>query len=330
VAVAAAVLLLHAAVLGLLPMAPGPGWQGETLKPLQVRQIVRAASLAPEAAEASVAKPALPQPPKRAPAAATADRTAVPANAVAPQAAPSAEIPENAPPPVAEAEPGGAAVPVYATRLPPAQTLTYALRRGQQQGRAVLRWEREGDAFSLSLKNDWRGAQATPGLGSASRGHVTSTGLAPERHTESRRGRDVRAVNFQYDSARITFSGPSVEYPLLAGSQDRLTWMLQLAGVVEANPALRLAGSEIAMFVVGSRGDGEVWTFTVQGSEDLEAPAGTVQQALHLTREARRPYDTKAEVWLDPARNFLPARVRLLVRPTGEGTDFLLESVTTP
>jgi hypothetical protein len=106
--------------------------------------------------------------------------------------------------------------------------------------------------------------------------------------------------------------------------------MVQLGAIVEANPALRTPDSEIAMFVVGVRGDGEVWVFKVQGRADVEVPAGPVAATLHLKREPRRPYDTQAEIWLDPARMHLPVRMRLVVRPTGEGTDFLLESAGMP
>ena len=38
---------------------------------------------------------------------------------------------------------------------------------------------------------------------------------------------------------------------------------------------------------------------------------------LKLVREPRKPYDTRAEVWLDPARRHLPQRVQQT--PTGGG-----------
>ena len=36
----------------------------------------------------------------------------------------------------------------------------------------------------------------------------------------------------QREAGRITFSGPQVEYPLLPGAQDRISWLLQLAAVL--------------------------------------------------------------------------------------------------
>ena len=49
-------------------------------------------------------------------------------------------------------------------------------------------------------------------------------------------------------------------------------------------------------------------------------PTATVR----LVREPRRPYDTRAEVWLDPARSYLPVRARLSHGAGDEGLQLLL------
>ena len=329
---AGGVLLLHAALLALWPSAPGAGAQGDTGRPLQVRQIVLPVATA--AAPAPPLQPPVavqgPTPHSRAPGAPPAGpAAAAPAERTLDAAPPPLQAPRQAavhghePAP----EPGGAAVPVYATHLPPSVSLRYSLRRSGQAGQAELQWFNEGTRYRLSLRNAALGAA---NLGSASQGAIDAHGLAPERHTDSRRGRDVRAVNFQRDSARVTFSGASGEVPLVAGAQDRLSWMLQLAGIAEANPDLRAPGSELAVFVVGTRGDAEVWLCTVVGPETLALPAGAVAAALHLRREPQRLYDTTVDIWLDPARHHLPVQARLLVRPTGQETVLMLESMGTP
>ncbi len=325
----ASVLLAHAAALLLWPSSPGAGRHGETGRPLQLRQILL--STAKPAAPAAAVRPpdAVPAPRGR------PRRTASAAVPGALPAAPAEDPPSAAPaPPQAAVQslepapaPGGGAIPVYATRLPPSVRLRYALQRSGQPGHAELQWFSDGALYRLSLRNEAAGAL---NLGSASSGAIDAHGLAPERHTDSRRGRDVRAVNFQRDSARVTFSGPRGELPLVAGAQDRLSWMLQLAGIAEANPALRAPGSEVAVFVVGTRGDAEVWLCTVVGSEALDLPAGTVAAALHLRREPKRLYDTTVDIWLDPARHHLPVQARLLVRPTGQETVLRLENVSAP
>jgi Protein of unknown function (DUF3108) len=198
-----------------------------------------------------------------------------------------------------------AAVPVYATRLPQSTRLHYQLQRGAAIGSGQLLWQRQADAYELSLEGELQG---TPVVGSISRGAIDADGVAPLRLADRRRSRELRAANFQREAQRITFSGPQVDYPLVAGAQDRLSWMIQLPAIVEANPALARTGARVTLFVVGTRGDAEAWHFEVQGRQALELPAGDVADALHLLRQAQRPYDTRVEVWLDPAQQHLPVR----------------------
>ena len=198
------------------------------------------------------------------------------------------------------------ALPAYATRLPDATSLHYRLQRGDAVGAARLQWQREAGDYLLRLDTDWPGQ---PAAGSASRGLIDAEGVAPVRHAELRRAREVRAANFQREAGRITFSGPQLAYALPLGAQDRLSWMIQLPGVVEADATLARAGASVTLFVVGTRGDAEPWRFEVLGTEPLRLPAGEVPQALRLKREPTRPYDTRIEVWLDPARQHLPVRV---------------------
>jgi hypothetical protein len=199
------------------------------------------------------------------------------------------------------------AVPLYAAALPPPFEAEFRLRRGALAGRASWSYAAGADSYQLSLQ--------TRGLGREV-GHLRSegrrgpTGLEPLRFVEGRRGRDQRAVNFQREAGggRISFSGPAVELPLPAGVQDRLSWLLQLAAIVDADPALRERGAEVSMWVVGPRGDADVWTFVAMGLEPVSRAEGTDQPALALRRDARRPWDTEVRVWLDPAARHLPLR----------------------
>jgi hypothetical protein len=207
--------------------------------------------------------------------------------------------------------------PTYATRLPPAGAFAYELRQGGLVGRSELHWQPEAEGrWTARLHSE---AFGRPLVQWDSRGGLDAAGLAPERFVEGRRGRDLRAANFQRAAGRITFSGPPVVHPLVPGAQDRLSWLVQLAGIVEAAPeAFAAPGAGIEVFVVGARGEGEVWRFTVQGRAPLDLPAGRVEAALHLVREAERPWDTRAEVWLDPARSHWPVRVRWSVAATDD------------
>ena len=318
---AGAVLLLHASALrGLaLPLASGQ----PTAAPgaLQVRQIV----------------PAVPTDRPSPAAAMGADPPATPALAEragarlepTDRAAPPAPSAAAGPPPAPTPQPTvpGTQVPTYATQPAPPATLVYEMQRGGRTGRAELRWRPDAGRYGLELDASGFGPQAP---GSTSLGGFDAAGLAPERHVDRRRGRDQRAVNFQREGGFISFSGPQLTHTLQPGAQDRLSWMLQLPAILQANPALSAPGAQLSLWVASARGESDVWTFTVQGSEALDLPGGRVDAALRLLRRPLRPYDTQVEVWLDPARQHLPVQLLLALRPGGEPTELRLQSLSLP
>lgn len=306
------------------PGGPAAGAAGPaiTATPSPARSPAPSPARSPAAARALAAgQPAMP-PAASAPPAATASADATPAperQAVA-GAAPSSAA--------------GPSVPTYSTRLPPAATLHYALnhtlQRGLARGQAQLRWASDGSRYTLDLS---LGGFERELPGRRSSGVVDRHGLAPERHAETRRGREQRAASFERDGSgggRVRFSATGTEQPLPPGAQDRLSWMLQLAAIVAADPARAEPGQRIDIFVVGARGDAETWRFEAIGQEPVELGDGRTLAALQLRREPRRPYDTTAQVWLAPEHGYLPVRARLFVRPTGEGTDFVLERIEQP
>ena len=233
------------------------------------------------------------------------------------EAAPAALLPVAQPtePRAAPAADDDPPPPVYATRVPPPFRLTYALRRGALSGQAELTLQRAGSGYELELKGTALGLEV---LGLRSQGSLGPHGLMPERFVDRRRGRDRLAANFDHGAGRITYSGSAASQPLRLGAQDRLSWMVQLAAILEAAPAPHGAGSRIAVSVSGARADVDTWTFIVQDRQRLSLPGGAVVEALRLTREPRRPYDTQVEVWMDPAQHHLPVRARLTVLPGGE------------
>lgn len=195
-------------------------------------------------------------------------------------------------------------LPVYPTRVPAAGRWNYRLRRGMAVGEAELVWQPQpGAGYEMRLQGRIAGVTV---LDWASHGAIDGAGIAPERYAIRRRGRDHQAANFQRDANKITFSGPTHELPLLPGVQDRLTWLLQLAAIVDAAPERFGPDARIVLMVVGARGGGDVWAFAVAGPDRIgETPA------LKLVREARRPRDVQVELWLDPARGHLPLKAVL-------------------
>jgi hypothetical protein len=205
-------------------------------------------------------------------------------------------------------------IPVYPTALPPVGQWHYRLLHDGRAGAALLQWRRDGEHYSASL--DASDADGAPQLAMNSRGRIDGAGLAPERFVDRRGRRSAQAANFQRDDGAITYSGPASRAPLPAGAQDRLSLWLQLAAIVAAEPGRWHVGSTIVTYASGAHGDAEVWRWQVQGLEPVDAdsaasaPARGGAQTLKLLRAAPRLYDTEAEAWLDPARGYLPRRLR--------------------
>ncbi len=253
----------------------------------------------PVEAEAAASAPALAS--VVAPALASAS---VPTSAAAAALPASDALAESSPP------------PLYATRLPPAATLRYELRRGRLSGSGDLLWRPEGERYTLRLEGSVVGLNV---LTQVSEGVLDAHGLAPLRFTDQRARRAAVAANFEREAGRIRFSGPSHEVPWQPGVQDRLSWMVQLAAVAGAEPARLAAGERIVLQVVGARGDASLWAFRSEGPETLTLFSERIE-TVRLLREPRSAYDTRVEVWLDPARHHLPVRATL-----GSGDEDRLE-----
>jgi hypothetical protein len=298
---------------------------------LQVRMLLHALAARDDAAEAPAAPgpgPARPVPPARpepnfgrgAPAPApevSRLNDASPAEPPPPATAAADPLPEP------EAAPLSGALPVYRTRPPPAFAFSYDLSRGAVSGLGGLQWQTQGDSYRAHLSANSGGA---PLLAQESVGGFDEAGIAPTRHTDRRRGHRTQAANFRRDAGKVTISGPAVEYALPAGAQDRLSWMLQLAAVAAADPSLVGPGGRVSFLVIGARGDADVWTIVHVGAESLPLPDGDTP-TVRLLREPGRAFNTRAEVWLDPARRYLPVRARLSNGSAADTLQFTLREV---
>lgn len=213
--------------------------------------------------------------------------------------------------------------PLYRTRMPAPVSLHYEIQRGGISGSAELRFAVDEQRYTLQLRG-----QGGPGLAPhwSSTGAFDAAGIAPERFAVARRGRERHAANFDRENGRIGFSGPSVNWPLVRGAQDRLSWLIQLAAIAEANPALLAPGQRLQMWVVGAHGDAGLWEFEVRGAAPIEPAPGAAQapQALLLVAEPAHAWAPHVQVWLDPARQHLPVRLELSARRGGESTTWRL------
>ncbi len=221
---------------------------------------------------------------------------------------------------------GDEAIPHYRTRMPPAATLRYEMQRGLLHGTGDLAWRPQGERYELRLDARVGGLAV---LTQVSAGAFDAAGVAPLRFTDQRLRRGTTAANFQREAGKITFSGPATEFALRAGAQDRLSWMIQLAAIVGAEPHLATPGAKVVMYVVGSHGDASVWVFRCVGPEAVETRAGTLA-AVKFVREPRESYDTTVQVWLDPKQHDLPVRATQKSGANDEGFDLRLLEVLPP
>lgn len=342
------VALIHLLVLGLAPVAIGPEPSPLASK-FSTRTIVIAPPAsekpaAPAAAPAE-AKPAPPPKPRR-PREPSAPRPKPAPAAVTPAPEPDTSVPPApetpdltaqaapdsgaAPPEAAASAPAGASSPAGGTgsgtktaggseasgtvagtqalRIPGSVTLDFEAtgQVGASPQRGVfgeLVWLQDGSRYDgrLTLK-----AVFFTLLNWHSTGRIGPSGLEPERYSESRKA-EV-ASHFVRDQGQIVFSNNTPPVPLLAGAQDRMSVMMQLGGLLAASPDRYPAGTRISVQTVGPR-DADVWVFVVGEEEKIALPAGEYT-ARKLTRNPRRDFDRKLELWLAPAYGYLPVRIR--------------------
>jgi len=197
---------------------------------------------------------------------------------------------------------GERAPPTYRTVLPGPALLRYELRRGLFRGTGEIRWRPVGDRYALQFDARLAGISL---LSQSSQGELGVNGLYPVRFVDQRARKAARAANFSRDAGIISFSGSTAQWPLLAGTQDRLSWMIQLGGIVAADPALATSG-RISMVLVSARGEASVRSARFAGRENAETVSGSVP-ALKFVVDGHSAYDGSFEIWLDPARGYLPA-----------------------
>ena len=192
----------------------------------------------------------------------------------------------------------------------------YRLRQAGQDGEAVLDWQPQEDGrYSLRLTRRI-GERTLPAMESL--GRTGSAGLAPERFALQRGGLDRQAVNFDTEGRQVSFSASPARLDLPEGTQDRLSWWLQLAALVQASGTpVGAPGGRWRVWVAGLRGELREWVFETVPPEPEDAGS------LHLRRQPLGEHDPGVELWLDPARGHWPVRLRQ-GDPEGRGFEIRL------
>ncbi len=250
--------------------------------------------------------------------AAVREPDAPPPNAGIPSSQPQPPAAETSNAAPAEATPLPAGTPPAAAfAIPGSATLHYQVNvraRGQDwQARGELVWRHDGERYDAKLALN---IPLLPLRTQHSTGRITPEGLAPVRYSD--KNRSEQATHFERDKGKVTFSSNRPDAPLLVGAQDRLSVILQLASMIAGDPRKFPQSTTITIPTAGTR-ETEPWIFTVEGDEELLLPGGKVA-ALKLLRNPRKEFDLKIELWLAPAMDYVPVRVRL-TQPNGDWAD---------
>jgi Protein of unknown function (DUF3108) len=213
-----------------------------------------------------------------------------------------------------------------AITLPGSARLKYevqAMSKGlPYQASAELLWRHDGAEYEARMEVS---AFLVGSRTQTSQGRVGPSGLVPLRFAN--KTRSEQAAHFDYPGNRIRFSANTPDAPLLPGTQDRVSVVLQLSALVAGDPALYSPGSRISLPTVGQR-DIDTWVFELQPAEQLSLPGGE-QMALKLIRQPRREFDITVEIWLAPAQGYLPVRIKL-TQANGDFVDQLWRSTAAP
>ena len=180
-------------------------------------------------------------------------------------------------------------------------------------GQGELVWRHDGREYEARLEVS---APLLPKRIQHSTGRITPDGLAPLRFSD--KARTEQAAHFQRDQGKVSFSNNQPDAALLPGAQDRLSVLLQLGALIAGDPGRFGPGSTIEIQTAGTH-DAEIWLFTVEGEEQLQLPGGAVR-SLKLIRNPRKQFDQKVELWLAPAMDYVPVRLRL-TQPNGDSVD---------
>lgn len=263
-----------------------------------------------------------------------------PANDAAPAPAPAASAPAAPAEPATEdaqtgtgvdiRPPGGtgrsAGAPPPPVRMPAPTRLTFEVsgqaKKFAYSARAELLWQHDGNRYEArqEISAFLVGTRMQRSVGT-----VTEQGLLPEKFSD--KSRSEQAAHFDYAKGRVTFSANTPEAAAGPGVQDRLSLFIQLGAMLAADPGRFVPGTQITLTTVSAR-SADRWTFTVEGPETLDLPAGSTP-ALKLLRLPRKDYDQKAELWVAPGLGYLPVRIKL-TQANGDFADLLLRASGPP
>ena len=201
--------------------------------------------------------------------------------------------------------PPGTVLPVT---LPNSATLEFnasgQVKGFQYSAGAQLQWQHDGQYYqarqSISMFLMGERSQTSEGL-------ITPQGLQPLNFTD--KGRKTQSASFDVAAGKGHYSGGTADAAISDGIQDRLSVFLQLSALIAGSPEKYPPGTVIELTSSSARAAAR-WQFRVGATEALELPIGSVM-AVRLDKLPSKSSDQHGAVWLAPAMQYLPVRIKL-------------------
>ncbi len=252
----------------------------------------------------------------------------VPQVAVDPPPRKTVDAPTASPTPVVASPPPAPPVsPPRSARLDYRVLSQKATESNPIYGIGTIDWRGDDGRYAIDLHADAKILFFNVGvLTSHSEGTIGPSGLAPDRYTEKPLRRATVATNFNRDDRQsVTFSSTAGSTPLVPGTQDRLSILFQVGGLLLGDPSKAATGLRIDVPVAGVRGDVETWSFESLGKETVATGGGDLATT-HLRRTPRPDSnDRTIEVWVADEGGY-PARV-VYTEPNGNTVSMTLDRI---
>jgi hypothetical protein len=221
---------------------------------------------------------------------------------------PRASLAENEGTASERRSPASAALtPRYKVQLPPDFKRQYVMRLKMFNVDGWLILRRTDSGYFAEIRGSALGMQFIQ----TSEGLLDpKAGFVPRRFSDQRPGKPAQAALFESVGNQITFSGGAEQVRWMPGIQDRLSsWMLQLPAILAARDINSLkADQTFSMWVVGAKGEADIWHFAYKGLDNVSSVSGRGFRAARFIRLPRKPNDTRVEVWLDVQNHFIPVK----------------------
>lgn len=147
----------------------------------------------------------------------------------------------------------------------------------------------------------------------ASKGQFKSEiGLLPISFREKRPGRD-RTVWMNYETEKVIFPWkPNEQWPLLLGTQDMNSVIMQMAHLITGDAKNAQVGRQFE-FPIIRMGNVKMWMFEIMGTPEIQTKGLGTYKTWHVSRlvpeNEAGSKDLRVDFWLAPQLHHLPVQM---------------------